>query len=63
MNKNKISEEGKCPKCNTGNIQYGLFNMLDDGGYYEYHCPDCGSDGREWYKMTYLETIDNGERK
>ena len=52
----KSNEEGKCPICNSENLEY--FGMeFDTMGniYYPWHCPDCDTDGKEWYYVNFNE--------
>jgi hypothetical protein len=54
----KASKEiGKCANCNSDNIEYGNSGMIDESMYYEYDCNDCDEVGKEWYNLTYVETI------
>jgi len=49
---------GKCVNCNSINIDYEGCEMVDDMISYEYSCNDCGSNGKEWYEITYVESIE-----
>lgn len=50
---------GKCPKCNSGNLNYGDSGEEGESYYYEFTCDDCGAEGKEWYFMEYVESIVN----
>lgn len=49
---------GKCVNCNSINIDYENCEMVDDMISYEYSCNDCESNGKEWYEITYVESIE-----
>lgn len=44
--------EGVCPVCG-GQINYGCFELVDEGGTYDWECPDCGATGKEGYDLTF----------
>ena len=44
--------EGICPLCG-GNIDYGSFNLVDEGGTYDWECPGCGATGKEGYDLVF----------
>ena len=48
---------GKCPKCG-GELEYddNDFDCFGNLGY-EFKCLDCEATGKEWYTVTYLETV------
>ena len=55
---------GRCPKCESDNIEY--FGSEPDGNdlVYEAHCEDCSIDFHEYYKVEYylshgIESINN----
>ena len=45
-------EEGVCPICG-GDIEYGDFEMHDEGATYDWECPKCGATGKEGYDLTF----------
>lgn len=45
-------KEGICPVCGS-NIRYGSFELSGEGGFYEYHCPECGATGKEGYDLIF----------
>lgn len=45
--------EGVCPICG-GKIEYtGTHTIDDDGGMFDWNCPDCGASGREGYNRAF----------
>ena len=52
---------GECGKCGSEDIDYGSSEIVDDSLSYEFHCNACGADGKEWYDITYSETVMDGE--
>lgn len=44
--------EGICPVCYS-EIEYGNFKLLDEGGIYEWECPNCGATGKEGYNLIF----------
>lgn len=57
-----MSEEGKCPKCQCENLNYGVFELQDDEGFYPFECLNCGFTGRAWYKLKFdAMTDEEGE--
>ena len=55
----KSNEEGKCPICNSNMLEYFGMESEDDAIYYPWHCPDCGTDGKEWYNINFSEIRSN----
>lgn len=55
--------EGKCKKCQSEDLKYHSMELLDLANevYYPFTCEKCGVDGREYYSLTYIETIMEGE--
>ena len=46
-------KEGVCPVCG-GKIEYdGTHTIDDDGGMFDWNCPDCGASGREGYNRVF----------
>lgn len=42
----KSNEQGKCPKCNSMNLEYGVAENVDGMMiYYPYTCLDCQQQG------------------
>jgi len=48
-----FSRRGKCPYCHSDNVDYGDFEIDDDGGVYHTHCIDCGGDYDEAYNFVF----------
>mgnify|MGYP006278431849 CR=1 FL=1 len=46
-------ECGKCPKCESENLEYGVLEPTDMSVYYPVTCKDCGFTGREWYDLNF----------
>jgi hypothetical protein len=54
----KIGElAGVCTFCTSENIKYGCMEWTMDSLYYPVECLDCGAEGKEWYEVTFVETI------
>ena len=51
----------KCHACGSENIRYDGHEFDVDSVYVEYECEDCGSQGEEWYEITYIGSIKRGE--
>lgn len=49
--------EGRCPNCNSSELEFGDSDNVDNYIAYEFECLDCGETGKEWYTVTYLETV------
>lgn len=47
------NEQGLCPKCKSGNLEYFATEYVDNMCYYRYKCEDCGQEGEEWYSLTF----------
>lgn len=45
-------QEGICPVCG-GSICYGSFDLVDEGGTYDWTCSSCGASGREGYDLVF----------
>ena len=51
----KSNEQGKCPYCNSLELEYGAAEFQDDGMvFYPWTCEHCGRTGEEWYNMTFV---------
>ena len=44
--------EGLCPLCGE-HFNYGSFELIDEGGVYEWTCPGCGATGKEGYDLVF----------
>lgn len=53
----KSNEEGKCPICNSENLEYFGMELEDTAVYFPWHCPDCDTDGKEWYYVNFSEVL------
>lgn len=42
-------KEGVCPVCGCQNLEYGEFELGDDGGFYAVTCPSCRATFNEHY--------------
>lgn len=52
----KYNEAGKCPKCGSEDLNYGVIEFEGVVGnflYYPYFCKNCGFRGEEWYELTF----------
>lgn len=45
-------KEGVCPLC-EGGIVYGSFNLVDEGGTYDWTCSVCNATGKEGYDLVF----------
>ena len=55
MNKEDYkNEQGVCPKCGGGNLNYQPMKYEDSMCYYPYKCEDCGQEGEEWYRLEFV---------
>lgn len=50
-------EEGICPICGS-ELEYGNDIFLDEGGYREWTCPECGATGKELYNKVFEQHHD-----
>ena len=55
------NEEGRCPICNSQMIEYFGMELEDTAVYYPWHCPDCDTDGKEWYYVNFSEVRSNDD--
>lgn len=56
MKRKKVENSpGVCPVCGSRNLEYGPDRPESDEMYYEWRCSDCGSAGREWYSLAFIE--------
>ena len=51
----KSNEEGRCPICNSENLEYFGMELMDNAIYYPWHCLDCDTEGKEWYYVNFSE--------
>ena len=56
-------EEGKCPKCNSEDLEYESSDVNGEGISYPYTCNGCGFEGMEWYDVIFSNhlTIDGND--
>lgn len=47
-----VCREGICPNCNA-RIHYDGFELVDNGGLYDWYCTECGMTGKEGYNMIF----------
>ncbi len=52
---------GVCPKCKSEDLDYGNGYVEDESYYYEFTCNNCEASSKEWYNLTYSETLLNEE--
>ena len=55
------NEEGRCPICNSQMIEYFGMELEDTAVYFPWHCPDCDTDGKEWYYVNFSEVRSNDD--
>lgn len=48
-----INEQGFCPRCKSGNLNYEAIRLENDMCYFPYICNDCGQQGEEWYRLEF----------
>jgi hypothetical protein len=53
-------DAGVCPACGA-EVEYGKGQVDDDDYVYKWKCEECGAYGREYYDMTFSESIIDGE--
>ena len=51
------NKKGSCINCNSSNLGYSETELIEDMLAYSYQCYDCETTGKEWYKLTYVESI------
>ena len=49
--------EGRCPLCNSDNLDYNTSNIDCDYVIYSYTCETCHTTGKEYYKIIYEITL------
>lgn len=42
-----------CPKCLKDTLNWGHFESVDNGGYYDATCENCDFEGRQWWNMVF----------
>jgi len=47
------NEQGTCPLCGGGDLEYGNTDLDGDGLSYEWECNICGTEGSEWYNLEF----------
>jgi len=61
--KQAVSCQGVCPVCGSRDLDYGRDYPESEEIYYEWQCPDCGSEGKEWYSLAFIEHTVSRERR
>jgi Zn finger protein HypA/HybF involved in hydrogenase expression len=59
-NETEKPEAGNCPICGSDDLEYDGFLVEDSDGIYKWECSQCGAYGREYYDMTFSESIVDG---
>lgn len=53
--KYKSNEQGKCPYCNSLELEYGVAEFQhDELVFYPWKCKHCGRTGEEWYELNFI---------
>ena len=50
----KSNESGKCPLCDSENIDFDSADIDDLSVHYPWTCDDCGAQGTESYDMEFV---------
>jgi len=51
--------KGQCINCGSENLNYETIEQIEDEqAYYKFVCEDCGTVGKEYYKLVYMDTED-----
>ena len=50
----KECEQGKCPHCQSENIEYYGGEIIDDMVCYTFKCKECGETVQEWYGLDFI---------
>ena len=50
----KSNEDGKCPFCNSFDLDYGALEVADNYVYYPWTCNECGKSGDEFYELKFV---------
>lgn len=53
----KSDLQNTCPKCGSHDLEYEDTNICGDELGYEFTCSDCGCEGTEWYRLSFIETV------
>ena len=56
----KKHDTGTCPACGSDELEYDGFSVEDSDCIYKWKCEECGVSGRDYYDMTFSETIVDG---
>jgi len=49
----KNNEEGFCPVCGSGDLEYGDMEPDENGFFYEWNCENCEAIGKEFYNAEF----------
>lgn len=50
-----MEEQGKCPKCGSGNLSYGTIESNGEAEVsYPFVCEDCGCTADEVYSLSFI---------
>ena len=47
------NEQGKCPYCNSHNIEYSSADFEENMVYYQCECEECKRYFEEWYELKF----------
>lgn len=48
---------GRCPKCNSDKLDYGMPESDNEHIYYPFTCKKCKTQGKEYYEVEYWATL------
>jgi hypothetical protein len=51
-----VQKEGICPICGKP-FRYGSLEVEGGEAYYDWTCPHCESQGKEWYKLEFAQNV------
>jgi len=49
---------GECPRCGSGDLEYGAVELDGMSLYYPVTCKGCGFGGKEWYDLNFTGYTD-----
>ena len=52
--KKLVNQPGICPNCQSRQMDYDIVCNEGDLCYYPYKCLDCGMEGEEWYRLSFV---------
>jgi len=63
MKEEAMTGSGSCPFCQSLNVKYSDAELDGEQVSFPFTCEGCGKKGKEWYSLSYIESLIEVEEK